>query len=61
MERLAMIRGGEEMRVVSVRHLAGSEFECVDPHAMDGPLVFLAGFAAHQKPALGNAQHSGLN
>src|ERR1700726_267167 len=58
MQRLATLCGGKKLPVLSVRHLAGSQFEDIYPNTMHRPLVILTRIAAHQKPACGNLNHA---
>jgi len=60
-KRFAVVRCGEELRVLRVGHLTCGQFECIHPNAMDGALIVLAGIAAHQEPALGDAHRARLD
>lgn len=42
-----MPRGGKELPVLGIRHLAGPQFESVHPNTMQGPFVILTRIATH--------------
>ena len=53
-----MPRGGKELAILGIRHLAGGHFEGIHPNTMHRSFVILARIAAHQERAGRNPDHT---